>query len=169
MSFHSYGTIFVKGVFFRGLYHCSESKLFQNQNSTPSWTALELTTLAVSCLLQGRMPEKAEGNFLVIPVRFSKKKSTNCFQTEEIHGMVHKQMPLGKLRDTNCVPAGQRQLEFHQQIQVDCSLVFLFFKPFLHNLTFLLFYYHHLTKVSQYLLIPIISILSESKCTSKNF
>lgn len=58
------------------------------------------------------MPEKAEGNFLVIPGRVSKKRSTDCFQTEEIHGMVHKQMPLGKLRDTNCVPAGQRQLEF---------------------------------------------------------
>lgn len=107
MSFHSNSTIFVKDAFFRGLYHCYESSSFKEFYTYVDSPRTHYTSCALPS--SGADAWKSIRQF---PVRVSEKMSTDCFQTEEIHGIVHKQTPLGKLRETNCVPAGQRQLEF---------------------------------------------------------
>ena len=149
----------------------SEPELFKTQNSKPWWVALEFTALTAFCLLQGRMRKKSRRQFPSDSCQCLWSKSTARFQTEEIHSMVHKQTPLGKPTQRNqlCSSTGQTPtVRSHTSTRLESGGVG-FFKPFLHDLIFLLFYFHYFTEVSQFLLVSICSILSATKSTLKFF
>ena len=82
----SLDVVCIKGPFFSGLYHYPfGAQDLEKPSPTPLRVSTELTALTSFCLLRGLAHRKAEGNFIVIPVTVSEKKSNDCIQREEIH------------------------------------------------------------------------------------